>query len=91
MDFDPVAIGFDKMLEFGVEAIDEEKEVVNPIHRKLTQKLRKEVEKRKRLQLSSTHLLNKVLIPYWKTYPQLHKSKPRCSKKKSCTNKKNRS
>jgi len=45
MDFD-----FDKMLEFGVEAIDEEKEVVNPIHRKLTQKLRKEVEKRKRLQ-----------------------------------------
>ncbi len=50
MDIDPVAIGFDKILEFGVEAIDEEKEVVNPIYRKLTQKLKKEVEKRKRLQ-----------------------------------------
>jgi len=45
MDYD-----FDKMLEFGVEAIDEEKEVVNPIYRKLSQKLKKEVEKRKRLQ-----------------------------------------
>ena len=45
MDFD-----FDKMIEFGVEAIDEEKEVVNPIHRRLSQKYRKEVEKRKRLQ-----------------------------------------
>ena len=33
-----------------MEAIDEEKEVVNPIYRKLTQKLKKEVEKRKRLQ-----------------------------------------
>lgn len=45
MDYD-----FDKMLEFGVEAIDEEKEVVNPIYRKLNQKLKKEAEKRKRLQ-----------------------------------------
>jgi hypothetical protein len=45
MDYD-----FDKMLEFGVEAIDEDKEVVNPIYRKLSQKLKKEVEKRRRLQ-----------------------------------------
>ncbi len=44
MDYD-----FDKMLEFGVEAIDEEKEVVNPIYRKLNQKLKKEAEKRKGL------------------------------------------
>ncbi len=45
MDYD-----FDKMLEYGVEAIDEEKEVVNPIYRKLTQQIKKEAEKKRRLQ-----------------------------------------
>lgn len=44
MDYD-----FDKMVEFGTETIDENKEVVNPQYRQLTQKLKKEREKTSRL------------------------------------------
>lgn len=44
MDYD-----FDKMIEFGIEAIDENKEVVNPEYRKLSHRLKKEKEKTGRL------------------------------------------
>jgi hypothetical protein len=44
MDYD-----FDKMIAFGTESIDENKEVVNPQYRQLTQKLKKEKEKTARL------------------------------------------
>jgi hypothetical protein len=44
MDYD-----FDKMIEFGTEAIDENKEVVNPAYRQLTHRLKKEKEKTGRL------------------------------------------
>lgn len=44
MDYD-----FDKMIEFGTEAIDENKEVVNPQYRQLTNRLKKEREKTARL------------------------------------------
>lgn len=44
MDYD-----FDKMIEFGTVAIDQNKEVVNPLHRKLTYQLKKEREKMQRL------------------------------------------
>lgn len=44
MDYD-----FDKMIEFGTEAIDENKEVVNPQYRQLSHKLKKEKEKTARL------------------------------------------
>ena len=40
MDYD-----FDKMIEFGTETIDENKEVVNPLHRRMKHKLKKEREK----------------------------------------------
>lgn len=40
---------FDKMIEFGTETIDENKEVVNPLHRQLKHKLKKEKEKTARL------------------------------------------
>ena len=40
MDYD-----FDKMIEFGTVAIDQNKEVVNPLYRKLTHQLKKEREK----------------------------------------------
>lgn len=40
---------FDKMIEFGTQAIDENKEVVNPPHRRLKHKLKKEKEKTARL------------------------------------------
>ena len=44
MDYD-----FDKMIEFGTEAIDENKEVVNPQYRQLTYRLKKEREKTARI------------------------------------------
>jgi len=44
MDYD-----FDKMIEFGTEAIDENKEVVNPEYRRLAHRLKKEKEKTARL------------------------------------------
>jgi hypothetical protein len=44
MDYD-----FDKMIEFGTIAIDQNKEVVNPLYRKLTHQLKKEREKTQRL------------------------------------------
>lgn len=44
MDYD-----FAKMIEFGTELIDENKEVVNPQYRQLSQKLKKEKEKTGRL------------------------------------------
>lgn len=44
MDYD-----FDKMIEFGTETIDENKEVVNPPYRQINHKLKKEKEKTRRL------------------------------------------
>jgi hypothetical protein len=44
MDYD-----FDKMTEFGTQTIDENKEVVNPEYRRLSQRLKKEREKTGRL------------------------------------------
>ncbi len=44
MDYD-----FDKMIEFGIQPIDENKEVVNPQYRQLSQRLKKEKEKTARL------------------------------------------
>jgi hypothetical protein len=44
MDYD-----FDKMIQFGTEAIDENKEVVNPPYRQMSHKLKKEKEKTGRL------------------------------------------
>lgn len=44
MDYD-----FDKMIQFGTETIDENKEIVNPIYRRLSHKLKKEKEKTARL------------------------------------------
>lgn len=40
---------FDKMIEFGIETIDENREVVNPLHRQLKHKLKKEKEKTARV------------------------------------------
>lgn len=40
---------FDKMIEFGVDAVDQNKEVVNPSYRKLSHQLKKQKEKTQRL------------------------------------------
>lgn len=44
MDYD-----FDKMIEYGIEAVDDQREVVNPAYRKLTHQLKKAKEKLQRL------------------------------------------
>ena len=44
MDYD-----FDKMIEFGTEAVDENKEIVNPEYRRLSHRLKKQKEKTGRL------------------------------------------
>lgn len=44
MDYD-----FDKMIEFGIETIDENREVVNPAYRKISYRIKKEKEKTGRL------------------------------------------
>ncbi len=44
MDYD-----FDKIIEFGVEDVDKDKEVVNPAYRKLSHQLKKQKEKTQRL------------------------------------------
>jgi len=41
---------FDKMIEYGVQAIDEKKEVINPQYRKLNHQLKKQKEKTVRLE-----------------------------------------
>ena len=45
MDYD-----FDKMIQFGTEKIDENKEVVNPPYRRISHQIKKEKEKIRRLQ-----------------------------------------
>lgn len=41
---------FDKMISFGIETVDPEKEIVNPQYRKLTHQLKKLREKIQRLE-----------------------------------------
>ena len=51
---------FDKIVEFGVEAIDENRMVVNPEYRKLTQRIKKVKEKRGRLEAKFYSLVEKI-------------------------------
>lgn len=52
---------FDKMIEFGTEAIDEEKEVVNPSYRRMNHKIKKEKEKVQRLKAKLYDLTEKSM------------------------------
>lgn len=56
MDYD-----FDKMIEFGIEAIDENREVVNPEYRKMSHRLKKEKEKTGRLKAKLYPLTEQAL------------------------------
>ena len=56
MDYD-----FDKMIEFGTETIDENKEVVNPPYRQLSYRLKKEKEKTARLKAKLYPLTEKSI------------------------------
>ena len=52
---------FDKMISFGVESIDDHKEVVNPQYRKLTHQIKKIREKTQRLEAKFYPLVEKVM------------------------------
>ena len=52
---------FDKMIEYGVQAIDENKEVVNPQYRKLSQQLKKQKDKTARLLVKMMEMMEKAI------------------------------
>jgi hypothetical protein len=56
MDYD-----FDKMIQFGTESIDENKEVVNPPYRQMSHKLKKEKEKTGRLKAKLVVLIEQSI------------------------------
>ena len=66
MDYD-----FDKMIEFGTEIIDENKEVVNPLYRQLSQRLKKAKEKTARLKAKLYPLTEQSIEASLDEIPQL--------------------
>jgi len=52
---------FDKMISYGVETIDMEKQVVNPQYRKLTHKLKKIREKKRRIEAKFYPMMEQVM------------------------------
>lgn len=66
MDYD-----FDKMIEFGTEVIDENKEVVNPQYRQLTNRLKKEKEKTARLKAKLYPLTEQSIEASLEEIPEL--------------------
>jgi len=68
MDYD-----FDKMIEFGTEAIDENKEVVNPSYRQLSHKIKKEKEKTGRLKAKLFPLTEQAIEIFLDDMPQLER------------------
>lgn len=66
MDYD-----FDKMIEYGTEIIDENKEVVNPLHRQLKHKLKKEKEKTARVKAKLFPLAEKSIELLLEDIPDL--------------------
>lgn len=51
---------FDKMVQYGVETIDENTKVVNPAYNKLTQQIKKATEKRRRTESQLYELMEKL-------------------------------
>jgi hypothetical protein len=66
MDYD-----FDKMIQFGTEAIDENKEVVNPQYRQLTHQLKKQREKTGRLKAKLYPLTEQSIEAFLDDIPEL--------------------
>ena len=66
MDYD-----FDKMIEFGTEIIEENKEVVNPQYRQLSHQLKKQKEKTARLKARLYPLIEQGMDATLDKMPQL--------------------
>jgi hypothetical protein len=54
---------FDKMVQYGVETIDENTRVVNPAYNKLTQQIKKTTEKQRRTEAQLYELMEKLQQP----------------------------
>ena len=66
MDYD-----FDKIIQFGTEVIDENKEVVNPLYRQLSQRLKKQKEKTARLKARLYPLTEQIIENTLDEMPEL--------------------
>ena len=64
---------FDKMIEFGTQVIDENKQVVNPEYRKLSHKLKKQKEKTNRLRANFFALTEQCIDAELDAIPKLEK------------------
>lgn len=62
---------FDKMVSYGVETIDENKEVVNPPHRLIRYRIKKAKEKKKRLEAQFYPLLEQAIDTKLEEMPAL--------------------
>jgi len=62
---------FDKMIQFGTEAIDETKEVVNPLYRRLNYRLKKEREKTSRVKAKLYPLIEQSIEASLEQMPEL--------------------
>lgn len=54
---------FDKMVQYGVETINEDTKVVNPVYNKLTQQIKKNTEKKRRTEAQLYELIEKLEQP----------------------------
>ena len=64
---------FDKMAEFGTEKVDENKKVVNPQHRKLTNQIKKLKEKTNRIKADFLSLSEKSIEADLKAMPDIER------------------
>ncbi len=64
---------FDKMIEFGTQVIDENKQVVNPEYRKLSHKIKKQKEKTNRLRANFFALTEQCIDAELDAIPKLEK------------------
>ena len=72
---------FDKMVSFGVEAVDPEKEIVNPHYRKLTHQLKKAREKIQRLQAQFFPLVQSAIDQPLDDLPAITAKQMECKEK----------
>ena len=59
-DYDPIAIGFDKMIQYGTETIDETRKIINPEYRKITHRIKKLTEKIQRQEAKFYTVIDQV-------------------------------
>ena len=62
---------FDKMIQFGTEMVDQTKEIVNPVYRKLSNKIKKQKEKINRVKAQFQNLIEQMIDAEFDAIPKL--------------------